>query len=91
MNGDDIGNEVVPEAVKVMSAAAAKTGLAIEWHEFLLGKAGHEKYGNTLPPVRGSVEPPVPVPTIGQPVTVEAGQRSWVPGAGSLTSNSASV
>jgi 3-isopropylmalate dehydrogenase len=34
-----------------MKAAAAKTGLAIEWHEFLLGKAGHEKYGNTLPPV----------------------------------------
>jgi 3-isopropylmalate dehydrogenase len=51
MCGDDIGLEVVPEAVKVMKAAAAKTGLAIEWHEFLLGKAGHEKYGNTLPPV----------------------------------------
>ncbi len=51
MCGDDIGIEVVPEAVKVMKAAAAKTGLAIEWHEFLLGKAGHEKYGNTLPPV----------------------------------------
>ena len=51
MCGDDIGIEVVPEAVKVMKAAAAKTGLTIEWHEFLLGKAGHEKYGNTLPPV----------------------------------------
>jgi 3-isopropylmalate dehydrogenase len=51
MCGDDIGLEVVPEAVKVMKAAAAKTGLSIEWHEFLLGKAGHEKYGNTLPPV----------------------------------------
>jgi 3-isopropylmalate dehydrogenase len=51
MCGDDIGLEVVPEAVKVMKAAATKTGLPIEWHEFLLGKAGHEKYGNTLPPV----------------------------------------
>ncbi len=51
MCGDDIGLEVVPEAVKVMKAAAAKTGLSIEWHEFLLGKAGHEKHGNTLPKV----------------------------------------
>jgi 3-isopropylmalate dehydrogenase len=51
MHGDDIGLEVVPEAVKVMKAAAAKTGLAIEWHELLIGKAGHEKYGNTLPQI----------------------------------------
>ena len=51
MCGDDIGLEVVPEAVKVMKAAAAKTGLAIEWHELPIGKAGHEQHGNTLPPV----------------------------------------
>ncbi len=51
MLGDDIGLEVVPEAVKVMKAAAAKTGLAIEWHEFPIGKAGHEAHGNTLPKV----------------------------------------
>ena len=44
MLGDDIGLEVVPEAVKVMKAAAAKTGLAIEWTELLIGKAGHEKW-----------------------------------------------
>ena len=50
MCGDDIGLEVVPEAVKVMKAAAAKTGLPIEWTELLIGKAGHEKYGDTLPP-----------------------------------------
>jgi 3-isopropylmalate dehydrogenase len=49
--GDDIGLEVVPEAVKVMKAAAAKTGLAIEWHELPIGKAGHEKHGNTLPKI----------------------------------------
>ena len=49
--GDDIGLEVVPEAVKVMKAAAAKTGLAIEWHDFPIGKAGHEQHGNTLPKV----------------------------------------
>ncbi len=51
MHGDDIGLEVVPEAVKVMKAAAAKTGLPIEWTELLIGKAGHEKYGNTLPKI----------------------------------------
>ena len=49
--GDDIGLEVVPEAVKVMKAAAAKTGLAIEWHELPIGKAGHEQHGNTLPKI----------------------------------------
>ena len=47
--GDDIGLEVVPECVKVMKAAAAKTGLAIEWHSLPIGKAGHEQHGNTLP------------------------------------------
>jgi 3-isopropylmalate dehydrogenase len=51
MHGDDIGLEVVPEAVKVMKAAAAKTGLSIEWTELLIGKAGHEAHGNTLPKV----------------------------------------
>ncbi len=51
MHGDDIGLEVVPEAVKVMKAAAAETGLAIEWHELLIGKAGHDKYGDTLPKI----------------------------------------
>jgi len=51
MCGDDIGLEVVPEAVKVMKAAAVKTGLSIEWTELLIGRAGHEKYGDTLPPI----------------------------------------
>ena len=35
--GDDIGLEVVPEAVKVMKAAAAKTGLAIAWSDHAIG------------------------------------------------------
>jgi len=51
MHGDDIGLEVVPEAVKVMKAAAGKTGLQIEWVELLIGKAGHEQHGNTLPKI----------------------------------------
>jgi 3-isopropylmalate dehydrogenase len=48
--GDDIGLEVVPECVKVIKAAAAKTGLQIGWQELPIGKRGHELHGNTLPP-----------------------------------------
>ncbi|MBM3344433.1 MAG: isocitrate/isopropylmalate dehydrogenase family protein [Betaproteobacteria bacterium] len=47
--GDDIGLEVVPEAVKVMKAAAAKTGLQIQWSEHAIGKRGHELHGHTFP------------------------------------------
>ena len=49
LEGDDIGLEVVPEAVKVMKAAAAKTGLAIEWQALPIGRAGHEQHGHTMP------------------------------------------
>ena len=49
--GDDIGLEVVPEAVKVMKVAAAKTGLAVEWSEHPIGKRGHELHGHTFPQV----------------------------------------
>jgi 3-isopropylmalate dehydrogenase len=49
--GDDIGLEVVPEAVKVMKAAAAKTGLEVEWQELPIGKRGHELHGRTMPEV----------------------------------------
>jgi 3-isopropylmalate dehydrogenase len=48
--GDDIGREVVPECVKVVKAAAAKAGLAIEWHEVPIARLAHERYGHTLPP-----------------------------------------
>ena len=51
MLGDDIGLEVVPETVKVMSAAAVEAGLEIEWREFPLGKRGHELHGHTMPEV----------------------------------------
>jgi 3-isopropylmalate dehydrogenase len=47
--GDDIGHEVVPECVKVMRAAAARSGLVIEWQELPIGRNGHEQHGNTLP------------------------------------------
>ena len=47
--GDDIGHEVVPECVKVMKAAAARTGLTLDWQPLPIGKHGHEQHGNTLP------------------------------------------
>jgi 3-isopropylmalate dehydrogenase len=47
--GDDIGPEVVPEAVKVMQAAAAKTGAEIEWLPLPIGRAGHGSHGHTFP------------------------------------------
>jgi 3-isopropylmalate dehydrogenase len=47
--GDDIGHEVVPECVKVMTAAAACTGLAVDWQPLPIGKHGHEQHGDTLP------------------------------------------
>ena len=49
--GDDIGLEVVPECVKVLRAAAAATGLEVEWSEHPIGRRGHELHGHTLPDV----------------------------------------
>ena len=49
--GDDIGLEVVPECVKVMKAGAERAGLAIDWQELPIGKAGHEQHGDTLPAI----------------------------------------
>ena len=48
--GDDIGLEVVPEAVKVMKAAAEKTALEIDWRALPIGRRAHETHGHTLPP-----------------------------------------
>ncbi len=48
--GDDIGLEVVPEAVKVMKAAVSRSDLVIDWQPLPIGKEGHEMEGNTLPP-----------------------------------------
>ena len=49
--GDDIGIEVVPECVKVMKAAASRSGLNIDWRPLPIGRRGHEEYGDTLPNV----------------------------------------
>ena len=48
--GDNIGLEVVPEAVKVMKAAAAKTGLQLDWRPLPIGRKSHEASGHTMPP-----------------------------------------
>ncbi len=47
--GDDIGLEVVPEAVKVMKAAAAKVGLPLDWRPLPIGRKSHEACGLTMP------------------------------------------
>ncbi len=47
--GDDIGLEVVPEAVKVMKAAAEKTGVATDWHPLPIGRKAHDTHGDTVP------------------------------------------
>jgi 3-isopropylmalate dehydrogenase len=47
--GDDIGLEVVPEAIKVMKAAAAKAGLEVQWQDLPIGRRGHELHGHTMP------------------------------------------
>jgi len=50
LEGDDIGHEVVPEAVKVMRAAAQISGLAIDWQPLPIGKRAYDTLGYTLPP-----------------------------------------
>ncbi|HTJ25353.1 MAG TPA: isocitrate/isopropylmalate family dehydrogenase [Candidatus Limnocylindria bacterium] len=47
--GDDIGLEVVPEAVKVVGAAAHAVGLPIAWREFPIGRRALDALGTTLP------------------------------------------
>ena len=50
LDGDDIGLEVVPETIKVMRAAARKTGLSVQWHPVAIGKKAYDELGYTLPP-----------------------------------------
>jgi len=50
LEGDDIGLEVVPEAIKVMRAAAARSGLKIGWFPMPIGRKAFDELGYTLPP-----------------------------------------
>jgi 3-isopropylmalate dehydrogenase len=54
LEGDDIGLEVVPECVKVMKAAAAKIGLAVDWRPVPIARRAHDEFGHTVP--RGTLE-----------------------------------
>ena len=49
LEGDDIGLEVVPECIKVMKAAVARTGLDIDWQPVPLARKAHELTGKTIP------------------------------------------
>lgn len=49
LNGDDIGHEIVPAAVEITRAAAAKTGLEIDWRPMPIGRTALEKHGSTFP------------------------------------------
>lgn len=54
LNGDDIGLEIVPAAVEVVKAAAARTGLKIDWRPMPLGRAALDTHGSTFP--EGTIE-----------------------------------
>lgn len=49
LNGDDIGHEIVPAAVDVTRAAAAKTGLDIDWRPLPIGRTALDTHGSTFP------------------------------------------
>ncbi|SDP88453.1 3-isopropylmalate dehydrogenase [Phyllobacterium sp. YR620] len=49
LNGDDIGHEIVPAAVEVTRAAAAKTGLVIDWRPMPIGRSALDTHGSTFP------------------------------------------
>ncbi len=49
LNGDDIGHEIVPASVEVVSAAAARCGLDIDWRPMPIGRTALDSHGSTLP------------------------------------------
>jgi 3-isopropylmalate dehydrogenase len=50
LEGDDIGHEVVPETVKVMQAAARRSGLEVDWVQIPIGRRAYDTLGTTMPP-----------------------------------------
>lgn len=54
LNGDDIGLEIVPAAVEVVKAAAAKTALGIDWKPMPVGRTALDTHGSTFP--EGTIE-----------------------------------
>ncbi|CAN5656137.1 isocitrate/isopropylmalate dehydrogenase family protein [soil metagenome] len=49
LEGDDIGHEIVPAAVRIARAAAEAEGLAIDWVEVPIGRRALDSLGHTMP------------------------------------------
>ena len=49
LDGDDIGLEIVPASVRVARAAAARTGLDIDWRPMPIGRRALDTHGSTMP------------------------------------------
>ncbi len=49
LNGDDIGHEIVPAAVRVVKAAAARHGLEVDWRSLPIGRTALDTHGSTMP------------------------------------------
>ena len=49
LNGDDIGHEIVPAAVRVVQAAAGRHGVDIDWRLMPIGRTALETHGSTMP------------------------------------------
>jgi 3-isopropylmalate dehydrogenase len=49
LNGDDIGHEIVPASVEVAKAAAARTGLVVDWRPTPIGRSALDTHGSTMP------------------------------------------
>lgn len=49
LEGDDIGHEIVPAAVRIARHAAATAGLEIEWVDVPIGRHALDTLGHTMP------------------------------------------
>ncbi len=49
LNGDDIGLEVVPEAVRAMRAAVERVGVEVQWSDLPIGRPAYDALGTTMP------------------------------------------
>lgn len=49
LEGDDIGHEVVPASVEIAKAAAAASGMQIEWVDVPIGRRALDTHGHTMP------------------------------------------
>jgi 3-isopropylmalate dehydrogenase len=54
LEGDDIGQEIVPAAIEVASVAAARHALRIDWRPMPIGRRALDHHGSTLP--QGTLE-----------------------------------